>query len=107
MADERKTDAVVDLLGGTGTGPLWGMASADLNATLLNWPPGHEIAEHVNDEVDVLVVVLDGDAVVAVDGAEHLLGGGQALLVEKGAARAIRAGAGGVRYLSVHRRRGG
>ena len=68
-----------DLLEPAGTGPLWGMASRDLNATLLAWPPGHEIEEHTNT--------------------------GQALLVEKGSTRTFRAGDDGLRYLSVHSRR--
>ncbi len=51
---------MVDLLSGTGTGALWAMAGSDLNATLLAWPPGHEVAEHANTEVDVLLVVLGG-----------------------------------------------
>ena len=95
----------VDLLHEQGAGPLWGMASTDLNATLLGWPAGHQVAEHTNADLDVLVVVLDGDGVAVVDGREHTLSGGQALLIEKGAARAIRAGAAGIRYLSIHRRR--
>ena len=96
----------VDLLGPEGTGPLWGTASDDLNATLLVWPADHVVAEHVNPELDVLLVALEGDAVVTIDAEESRLAAGQALLVPKGAARAIRAGAAGVRYLSVHRRRG-
>ena len=98
--------APVDLLGPEGTGPLWGTASEDLNATLLVWPAGHVVAEHVNAELDVLLVALQGSAAVTVDGREHALRADHALLVPKGAARTIRAGAGGVRYLSVHRRRG-
>ena len=96
---------VVELLAQSGTGPLWGMASADLNATLLAWEPGHELAEHVNDELDVLVVVLDGSGGVTVDGTRHELETGTALLVPKGARRAIVAGDEGMRYLTVHRRR--
>jgi uncharacterized cupin superfamily protein len=96
----------VDLLGAHGTGPVWGMASADLNATLLAWPAGHAVAEHVNAELDVLVVVLEGDVVAVVDAEEHPLTAGTALLIERGATRELRAGPGGVRYLSVHRRRG-
>jgi quercetin dioxygenase-like cupin family protein len=95
-----------DLLAAAGTGPVWGLASADLNATVLAWPAGHEIAEHTNAEVDVLIVVLEGDGSVQVDGTVHELAAGQALLVAMGSSRAIRAGAGGIRYLSVHRRRG-
>lgn len=96
----------MDLLAASGTGPVWSLASDDLNATALAWPAGHEIAEHVNDELDVLLVVLEGDGTVRVDGEDHALAGGHAVLVPKGAARSIRAGAAGIRYLSVHRRRG-
>ena len=67
MADEREPDAVMDLLGGTGTGPLWGMASSDLNATLLSWPPGHELVADTNSELDVLLIVLEGGGVATVD----------------------------------------
>jgi len=104
--DASAVPSVIDLLGRAGFGPLWGMASADLNATLLAWPPGHEIAEHVNAELDVLVVVLDGQGVVAIDGEPHELAAGSAILVARGTRRRIAAGAGGLRYLSVHRRRG-
>jgi mannose-6-phosphate isomerase-like protein (cupin superfamily) len=106
MADKREPAAVVDLLGGTGTGPLWGMASSDLNATLLAWPPGHELVKDTNTELDVLLIVLEGGGVATVDAQEHALGPGRALLVRKGSSRTIRAGAEGVRYVSVHRRRG-
>jgi quercetin dioxygenase-like cupin family protein len=87
-------------------GPLWGLQSDDLNATLLAWPAGAGVAEHVNDELDVLVLVLDGSASVRVDGAVHELSPGELLLVPRGSPRALAAGDGGVRYLSIHRRRG-
>lgn len=106
MAGELKPDALVDLLGRTGTGPLWGMASADLNATLLAWPPGHQLVDHTPGELDVLLIVLEGGGVAKVNDHEHALVPGTALLVEKGSSREIRAGADGLRYLSVHRRRG-
>ena len=99
-------DGPVDLIGPSGTGPLWGMASADLNATLLSWPAGHEVAEHVNAELDVLVVVLGGSGAAIIDGERHALDGGCALLIAQGASRRITAGDGGLRYLSIHRRRG-
>jgi mannose-6-phosphate isomerase-like protein (cupin superfamily) len=106
MANLREPDAVVDLLGGTGTGPLWGMASSDLNATLLAWPPGHELVADTNSELDVLLIVLQGGGVATVDEEEHVLVPGSALVIKKGSSRAIRVGAEGVRYVSVHRRRG-
>jgi quercetin dioxygenase-like cupin family protein len=87
-------------------GPVWGSASADLNATLLAWPPGAGPAEHVNEERDVLLVVLAGSAMVTIDGEGRLLDVGEAMIIEKGRTRRIAAGPDGVRYLSVHTRRG-
>ena len=88
-------------------GPVWGAASADLNATLLEWPPGGGPAEHVNDERDVLYVVLTGSAMLTVDGEAVELGAGEATIVDKGTRRALAAGPDGVRYLTAHVRRGG
>ena len=102
MGDEQTP---VDLLSSAGTGPVWGMASNDLNATLLAWPPGHDVAEHTNAELDVLLVVLEGSGVVTVDREERALAPGH-LLCSKREPAGDPVGAGGLRYLSVHRRRG-
>jgi quercetin dioxygenase-like cupin family protein len=96
-----------DLLRPQGTGPLWGMASSDLNATLLAWPAGYELEEHVNTERDVLLVVLEGGGGARIDRDKHDLTRGIALLIPKGTKRAIHAGDEGIRYLSVHLRRHG
>jgi quercetin dioxygenase-like cupin family protein len=87
-------------------GPVWGAASADLNATLLEWPPGAGPPEHVNDERDVLYVVIAGSATLTVDGEPSALGVGEALIVDKGSRRGLVAGPDGVRYLTAHTRRG-
>jgi quercetin dioxygenase-like cupin family protein len=96
----------VDLSGLAGEGPIWGIASEDLNATLLSWPPGAEVAEHVNSERDVLIVVLGGSGRATVDGTDCPLRRDHALLIPRGARRAIHADEEGLRYLSIHRRRG-
>ena len=88
-------------------GPVWGAASADLNATLLEWEAGEGPAEHVNEERDVLYVVLAGSVTLTVDGESQELGAGEAAIVDKGARRGLVAGSGGVRYLTAHTRRGG
>lgn len=88
-------------------GPVWGAASADLNATLLEWPAGKGPAEHVNAERDVLYVVLAGSATLTVDGEPREVAAGEATIVDKGASRALVAGPDGVRYLTSHIRRGG
>jgi len=88
-----------------GSGPVWGAASEDLNATLLSWTAGGGPPEHVNEERDVLVVVLEGSAILRIDGTERLLERGETAIIAKGEARKLTAGREGVRYLSVHRRR--
>ena len=88
-----------------GRGPIWGAESEDLNATLLMWSAGEGPPEHVNDERDVLICVLDGAATIAVDGKEQELSAGETSIVEKGTRRRITAGPRGARYLSVHLRR--
>jgi quercetin dioxygenase-like cupin family protein len=88
-------------------GPVWGAASADLNATVLEWRAGQGPTEHVNEERDVLYAVLAGSVTLTVDGEPRELAAGEATIVDKGARRALVAGPDGVRYLTAHVRRGG
>jgi mannose-6-phosphate isomerase-like protein (cupin superfamily) len=88
-------------------GPVWGAASADLNATVLEWPARRGPAEHLNEQRDVLYVVLGGSVTLTVDGKSQELGVGEATIVDKGARRALVAGRDGARYLTAHVRRGG
>lgn len=95
------------MLAGVGRGPIWGDATEELNVTLLAWPPGQGPAVHVNDECDVVIVVAEGAARVVLDGVTHYVRPGHVVVVPRGASRALTAGPDGVRYLSIHRRRGG
>jgi quercetin dioxygenase-like cupin family protein len=79
--------------------------SDELNVTSLSWTAGTGPPEHVNEERDVLVVVLDGSATLSIDGQERELARGESAIVARGRRRKIAAGRDGVRYLSVHRRR--
>ena len=94
-----------DFTGGGDRGPLWGTATEDLNATALRWPPGHELAEHVNAERDVLVVVVEGSCVMEIDEVCNVLTAPAAVIVRKGCSRSLRAGPRGVSYVSSHLRR--
>jgi mannose-6-phosphate isomerase-like protein (cupin superfamily) len=98
---------IVDLLAGEGRGPLWGEATADLNLTLLSWPKGQGPSEHVNGELDVAYVIVAGSGTLVVDNEKSNVRSGQAIIVARGASRVLEAGPDGIRYLSVHRRRGG
>jgi len=81
------------------------LVSEELNVTPLSWKAGSGPPEHVNEERDVLVVVLDGSVTLSIDGEERELARGEAAIVAKGGRRKITAGPDGVRYLSIHRRR--
>lgn len=92
-------------------GALWSVSTADLNANVLRFAAGDGVPEHVNNEVDVLLVVVGGEGAVTLDGHELRVRAGQLMLVPKGARRAIRAlGEELVEelvYVTAHRRRMG
>jgi len=93
---------------GDGDGVRWTLEDPDdLNANLVHLGPGSGIGEHVNDQVDVLVVVLGGSGTATVDEDGPVgLAAQTVALLPKGSRRRIDAGPDGMRYLTVHRRRG-
>jgi quercetin dioxygenase-like cupin family protein len=102
--------ATVADLGSTETsgrsGVVWSLPhGGDLDANLVHLEPGGVIDAHVNTEVDVVVSVVAGRGQLTIDGTAHQLCGDVLALVPKGVRREIRAGADGITYLSVHRRR--
>jgi quercetin dioxygenase-like cupin family protein len=86
-------------------GPVWGIGTEDLNATIVEWPARQGSPQHVNDDRDVVMVVLEGAAEVEIDSERIDVLHGEVVVIEKGRLRRITAGPEGVRYLSVHRRR--
>lgn len=88
-------------------GPGWTHQSDDLNVNLLVFAAGDGVAEHVNAEVDVLIVGIHGQGRIELDGRAHSLAAGQALVIPKGARRAMRAESERFAYLTCHRRRPG
>lgn len=106
--DSDVTDPVVNLLAlaqGGATGTAWAYGGTDLNANLLVFGAGEGVAGHVNTEVDVLLIGIRGEGIIMVDGGEHPVAAGQALVIPKGAHRAIRAVSDHFAYLTCHRRR--
>jgi mannose-6-phosphate isomerase-like protein (cupin superfamily) len=88
-------------------GPVWTCEGNDLHLNLLVFDETGGVAEHVNDEVEVLVVGVAGEGAVEIDGRREPLRGGQAIVIPKGARRAIRSAGGRFAYLTCHRRRAG
>ena len=62
---------------------------------------------HVNNEVDVVWIGVEGAGVVSVNGENHELRPGVAILISKGCERAVESTSERLSYLSVHRRRRG
>src|SRR5918997_1715902 len=74
----------------TAPGSAWTHQSEDLNVNLLVFASGEGVAEHINTEVDVLLVGIAGTGAVAVDGTPHILNSGQAIVIPKGARRSTK-----------------
>ena len=96
-------DAV--LRGDDGQGALWNRETGDLDVNVVAFPAGAGVGAHVNAQVDVLLVVVSGEGEAQVGEQVYQLAAGTALLVPKGAPRAIRGVRGRLVYLTCHRRR--
>ncbi len=106
---EANAENLHEILGFAGrrAGVLWTLElGEDLNANLVRFATGEGVSEHVNDEVDVLVLGVSGSGVVWINGDERPLVSGTVAFVPKGARRSIRSGSEDFAYLTVHRRRG-
>ncbi len=89
------------------TGVIWSLQeSGDLNVNLVHFTEGKGVGEHVNDEVDVLLVGVSGSGEVRINGGLHRLCGGTLILIPKGARRSTRGASADFAYLTLHRRRG-
>lgn len=86
-------------------GAIWGTETEDLDATLVRWNPGSGVASHTNSEVDVIMVVLEGQATVIVDGQAQELGVGTSVVIPKNVPRQVTAGSETLTYLNIHKRR--
>ena len=105
MARRKFTCDSVSLSKEGRTGPIWATETEDLDCTLLQWNEGHEIASHVNDEVDVVMTVLQGEGMIEIGGAKTILKQGVIVVIPKGAGRRITAETTPLVYLNVHKRR--
>jgi len=89
------------------TGVIWTLErSGELNANLVRFERDGGVEEHVNDEVDVIIVGVSGSGLVQVNGEKYPVSNGIMVLVPRGARRSTQAVSGAFAYLSVHRRRG-
>ncbi len=88
------------------SGAVWSLPhGGDLDANLVHLDRGDRIDAHVNNEVDVLVSVISGRGTMIVDAQRIELRDDVVVVVAKGSRREVEAGADGITYLSIHRRR--
>ncbi len=106
-ADALVVDLAARGRAATAQGVACAFRSDDLDANLLAFPRGEEVALHNNTEVDVLLIGVGGHGIVEVAGIEHELHAGQLLIFPKRAYRAIRSLSDPFTYVSIHRRRTG
>ena len=88
-------------------GPIWSTSSEQLNVNLLRLPTGDAIPAHVNNEVDVVFVIFDGNAQMTINDELHELSAAQIVLVPCGALRSLHCTIGPLVYLTCHKRRAG
>src|SRR3954453_24248361 len=66
------------LLGATHDGPIWSLNSEQLNINLLRFSTGEGIPPHVNDQVDVLIVIVEGEGALTLGDEQHPVRTGEA-----------------------------
>jgi mannose-6-phosphate isomerase-like protein (cupin superfamily) len=93
------------LLGVEHDGPACSINSEQLNVNLLRLSQGASIPQHINEEVDVLFVVIQGTCKLIVDNQTTVLRTGMSAVVPCGYLRALRCTIGPLVYLTCHRRR--
>jgi quercetin dioxygenase-like cupin family protein len=86
-------------------GPIFSLESPDLDCNFLHFDNGEGVPLHINAQVDVAGMVLDGEGLLQVDGQQHLLHEGDFFYIPKGSARKLRSAGGPFAYLSFHARR--
>ncbi len=90
-----------------GRGPQWGIETEQLNATILSWQKGHGLEAHINHELDVVLVIMDGEGEAFIEEERIFLRSGMVVPIAKGLVRAITATSEQLTYVSIHRRRVG
>ena len=105
MTVVRLHDILATDLAGNGVHRTLTDGAGDLNVNLVHLDAGSEIAGHVNSEVDVLMIVLEGNGLLHVDDASHEIVASSLAYVTQGRQRSIVAGPDGLTYLTAHRSR--
>jgi mannose-6-phosphate isomerase-like protein (cupin superfamily) len=110
MSDHRPLHVIIPaalLQMATVQGPIWSHTTEDLNINLLRFKAGEGIELHINTEVDVVGVVVEGTGQLIIGSDLQTVGLGHIFIIPRGVPRAIRAMSSIFAYISCHRRRAG
>jgi quercetin dioxygenase-like cupin family protein len=88
-------------------GAIWSQTTEDLNINLLRFTAGEGVDLHINSEVDVVGVVVEGVGQLSDGKNIQTVEQGQIFVIPRGVPRAIRALSASFAYVSCHRRRAG
>jgi quercetin dioxygenase-like cupin family protein len=105
-----ETKDLAEEFGSLSAGAVWKLAESDrqLDANLVHLQAGRRVEAHVEPALDVLLVVVSGAGVLGSGNGEELaLSEGRVVWLPHGSRRSLNAGADGLLYLTVHRRRPG
>jgi quercetin dioxygenase-like cupin family protein len=91
------------------SGALWRLAEPgrQLDANLVRIPPRGHIEAHAEPDLDILLLVVAGDGTLGSAEQPQPLEPGSLVWLPHGSVRSLTAGAGGMTYVTVHRRRPG
>ncbi|MFI0238504.1 hypothetical protein [Streptomyces sp. NPDC016845] len=91
------------------TGALWRLegAARQLDSNVIRVRPGARGEAYVENDLDVLLVVVEGHGTLRRADAEEELAPGTLVFVPRGERRAVSAGEDGLVYITAHRRRPG
>jgi mannose-6-phosphate isomerase-like protein (cupin superfamily) len=107
LPDENMIDAAEALRSASYDGAIWSVNAPQMNVNLMRLSAGAGIPEHVNAELDVLLVFLEGEGELVCAGEGREVGPGIAAVIPAGLARSLRCTRGPLVYVSCHRQRGG
>ncbi|MGK4583970.1 cupin domain-containing protein [Kitasatospora sp. HPMI-4] len=90
-------------------GALWRLAEPgrQLDANLVRLPADGAVEEHMEPDLDVLLLVVEGSGTLYSEGRSQPLTPGALAWLPHGSRRALRASSAGLAWLTVHRRRPG
>lgn len=91
------------------SGARWTLAEPgrQLDANLIHLPAGKRVGTHTEPDLDVVLIVVAGGGTVGAPDGDQALAEGNVVWLPRGSTRNVRAGANGLSYLTVHRRRAG